>query len=204
MVPWKNMGQSNRSAGNPVQPQAQQGAKGRMCHLSEVASYPFNAIKGSSTSPYPTHSGGGGAWVSLSRPTVLSVGATAWSDHEGNFAMGSRLSPFLPPWQRITSDTFVLEVVRQRYSLPFVWRPPTLSKTPVKTLLPRLQLKRGPLWEEVVFLLKKGDIGTVQLSQGQGGGYSHYFLATKCTGGFRPILKLSGLNTYLRVSKFCM
>ncbi len=42
---------------------------------------------------------------------------------------------------------------------------------------------------------------------GRGGGgarsfYTNYFLATKLTGGFRPILNLSGLNMFLCVSKF--
>ena len=100
----------------------------------------------------------------------------------------------------MTSDTFVLEVVHQGYSLPFVNIPP-LSRIPVKTLLPRLRLKREPLWREVAFLITKGTVETVQLSHDQGGFYSHYFLATKRTGGFRPILNLRGLNMYLHVSK---
>ncbi len=45
---------------------------------------------------------------------------------------------------------------------------------------------------------------TVDLSRDQGVFYSYYFLATKRTGGFCPILKLRGLNTYLRATKFCM
>ena len=47
---------------------------------------------------------------------------------------------------------------------------------------------------------------TVQMSQDQegGGGYPHYFLATKRTGGLRSILNLRGLNSYLLVSKFRM
>ena len=40
--------------------------------------------------------------------------------------------------------------------------------------------------EEVVSLLTKGAVGTFQLSQYQGGFYSHHFLATKHTGGFCP------------------
>ncbi len=39
---------------------------------------------------------------------------------------------------------------------------------------------------------------------GGGGYYSHYFLATKKTGGFRPILNLRGLNAYLLMEKFRM
>ncbi len=59
-------------------------------------------------------------------------------------------------------------------------------------------MKREVLWGEVASFLTKGAVETVQLSQDRGwgggwgwGGYSHYFLATKHTGGFRPILNLS-------------
>ncbi len=37
-----------------------------------------------------------------------------------------------------------------------------------------------------------------------GGGYSHYFLVTKRTGGCHPILNLCGLNSFFRVAKFRM
>ncbi len=61
------------------------------------------------------------------------------------------------------------------------------------------------LWKEVVALLTGGGgWGGVQLSQDQGNFHSHHFLASKRTGGFHPIPHLSGLNTYLRVSKFHM
>ncbi len=121
----------------------------------------------------------------------------------GSFPVGGRLSHFLADWQRITSDRFVLEVVSQGYSLPFVRYPP-LTLSPMETPLPRLLCRRQALWEEVASLLKKGAVETVDLSRDQGGFYSHYFLATKRTGGFRPILNLTGLNTYLRATKFRM
>ena len=37
-----------------------------------------------------------------------------------------------------------------------------------------------------------------------GGGYFHYFLASKKTDGFYSILNLKGLNPFLRVEKFRM
>ncbi len=46
----------------------------------------------------------------------------------------------------------------------------------------------------------RGDI--FYLSLDQGGFYSHYFLATKRTGGFRPTLNVHGLNSFIRVAKF--
>ncbi len=85
--------------------------------------------------------------------TVLDIPGLVWDTQlgivqKGLFPVGGRLSFFLPAWQRITSDKYVLEVVRQGYSLPFV-RPPPLSLSPVETPLPRLQSKRLVLWEDV-------------------------------------------------------
>ncbi len=75
-------------------------------------------------------------------------------------------------------------------SLPFVRPPPPLSLSPVETPLPRLQCKPLALWKEVSPLLTKGAMEIVDLSWDQGGFYSHYFLATKRTFGFHPILNL--------------
>ncbi len=59
----------------------------------------------------------------------------------GFFPVDGRLSFLLPGWERITSDQYVLEGVRQRYSLPFVRSLP-LALTSVETPLPRLQFKQ--------------------------------------------------------------
>ena len=81
-----------------------------------------------------------------------------------------------------------------------------MAREPLEPPLPILPLKREALWTEVQSLLNKGAIEEVPLGkQGGGGGYyTHYFLATKRTGGFRPILKLRGLNAYLLVEEFRM
>ncbi len=50
----------------------------------------------------------------------------------------------------------------------------------------------------------KGAIEELVLGKEGRGFYSHYFLATKKTGGFRPILNLTGLNAYLLIEKFRM
>ncbi len=99
-------------------------------------------------------------------------------------------------------DQFVLEVVRQWYSIPFVKSQP-LALAPVEALLPRLQFKLEDLWEKVLSLNGVGSISKCHRTRG--GGYPHYFLATKCTDGFCPILILSELNTNLRTFvQFCM
>ncbi len=55
-------------------------------------------------------------------------------------SVGGRLSFFLPAWNG--SAQFLLQAVRQGYSLPFV-RGLSLAFTPVETPLPRLQFKQG-------------------------------------------------------------
>ncbi len=65
----------------------------------------------------------------------------------GTFPVGGRLSLFLPAWQQITSDQFILGVVREDYSLPFVSPPPS-ARTPVETPLPHLRVKREALWKK--------------------------------------------------------
>ncbi len=115
--------------------------------------------------------------------------------------MDGRFSLFLPVWQRITSDQFLLEVVRQGYSFPFVGSPPLL-RIPVETPLPGLETKREVLWEEVPPY--QGGYGDCPVVTGPGGCYYHCFMYTNHAGGFHPILNLGGLNTYLCVSKFLM
>ena len=50
----------------------------------------------------------------------------------GSFPVGDRLLFFLPAWERITSDQFVLMVVRQGSALPFV-RSQSLALDPSET-----------------------------------------------------------------------
>ncbi len=107
--------------------------------------------------------------------TLLDIPGLVWDTQlgiaqKGLFPVGGRLSFFLPAWQCITSDQFVLEVIRQGYSwysLPFVM-PPPLSLSPVETPLPKLQCKRLVLWEEVLSLLTKGAVEIVDLSHDRG------------------------------------
>ena len=64
--------------------------------------------------------------------------------------------------------------------------------------------KAQALRQEVATLLEKNAIEKLDQQTQQGGFYSTYFLVTKKDGGFRPILDLRGLNTYLKVLPFHM
>ncbi len=68
-------------------------------------------------------------WDELSGHSWPGVGYMAWNSTERSLPYGRRLSFFLPAWKRVTLDQFVLEVIGQGYSLPFV-RQPSLSLSP--------------------------------------------------------------------------
>ena len=68
-------------------------------------------------------------WDDLSGHSWPGVGYMAWNSTERSIPYGCKLSFFLPAWKRVTLDQFVLEVIGQGYSLPFV-RQPSLSRSP--------------------------------------------------------------------------
>ncbi len=118
--------------------------------------------------------------------------------------MAGRLSHFREAWSKITTDRWMLEIVSNGYALPFSG-PPPMAREPLETALPVTPLKREALWTEVQSLLDKGAVKEIFPGKQQGGGYySHYFLASKRTGGFHPILNLRGLNASLLLEKFRM
>ncbi len=107
-------------------PQVEGGSGAQRCHGKSNGQ--------SSRSVRKQGMGGGGrgeGWVDLSGPTRPSMGSGQYDEKIGHSVGGSRLCLFLPAWQQITSDRFVLEVVQQGYSLPFVGSPFPLSRTPV-------------------------------------------------------------------------
>ena len=88
------------------------------------------------------------------------------------------------------------------YKLQFRRRPPTAGR--VKVTFIRDPAKALALDQELSALLAKGAIEEVDPRRHPGGFYSTYFLVTKKTGGFRPILDLRGLNKFLKVISFHM
>ena len=137
--------------------------------------------------------------------TFLDIPGLVWDSQLGiaqksHFPVGGRLLFFLPAWQRITLDQFVLKEVSQLF--PPLFEAPPLLLSSMETPLSRLQCKRQVLWEEVSSLLTKGAVGKVDMSRDQAGFYSHNFLATMQTGRFHPILNPRGLKMFLHVAKF--
>ena len=122
---------------------------------SLIRGLPLSAIEGSSPShpPIPPTLGGGDGWISLSRPT-----RPAWNQQLAkamiyNFSVGTGSRFSCQPGSGLPQTG--LSWMWSDKGI-FIGRPSILMMTPVKILLPRLQLKRDALWEDVVSLLKKG------------------------------------------------
>ena len=113
--------------------------------------------------------------------------------------VGGRIQLFLTFWHQITSDNWILEVVREGYALEFVGPPP-----PGPVRITPAGAKGSPVRLEVQALLKKKAIEPVDPHRRGGRFYSTFFLRPKKSGGLRPILNLRPLNKHLRAQYFKM
>ena len=114
--------------------------------------------------------------------------------------MGGRLSLFLPQWESITRDPWVLETIHLGYSLEMQETPPGFRG--IRSTITRSGA--SVLSEEVEGLCTKCAAVPVPPDQGWSGYYSSYFLVPKKDGGLRPILNLKQFNNCLRKVKFKM
>ena len=115
--------------------------------------------------------------------------------------LGGRLSHFLPFWQGITTDKWVLSVVQFGYQIDLLSPPPSMS--PRYT---RLRDGEDVLLAEVTEMLAKGAVEVIPPEQQIATGfYSTYFLVPKKDGGIRPILNLKPFNAgYVAKQSFKM
>ena len=115
--------------------------------------------------------------------------------------MGGCLSLAWTSWRDKGAESWVVEVLREGYKIPFHSLPP-LSKDP--RLLPSYSpssIKGRALREELLALESKGALEPAPPSPGF---YSRMFVVTKASGGWRPIIDLSHLNKFVAVSRFKM
>lgn len=112
--------------------------------------------------------------------------------------VGGRLQRFLPVWRLLQVPSAMINVLRDGYILPFSRKPPT-SKVPIYYKAGNLVAVR----EQVLLLEAKQAIRRVP-EPASPGYYSRLFVVPKATGGYRPVIDLSGLSQYLRVPKFRM
>jgi hypothetical protein len=94
-----------------------------------------------------------------------------------------------------------LKVLTQGLSLSFI-RPPPLSKSPRPIVLPRNNIKAQVLLEEIHSLHQKGALEVV--TDGSPGFYSHVFTVPKKSGGYRPVIDLKILNSFIICPHFKM
>ena len=115
--------------------------------------------------------------------------------------VGGRLSLFKEAWGRVTSDKWVLDTISAGYQLEFT-RPPPSTRVFRRTSLPKDPVKKQALLSEVRILLQKGAIERV--SPEEISFMSTFFLTTKKSGEWRPILNLKPLNAFIKPKNFCM
>ena len=116
--------------------------------------------------------------------------------------VGGRLSHFLDQWALITSDKWVLSILRRGLELQFLEQPP-LSPVPINLSVTKDSQKNQLLQDEVNILIQKGVLEEVNPSFHLGF-YSRLFLVPKKNGKMRPVLDLSVLNQFLVVPHFKM
>ena len=104
-------------------------------------------------------------------------------------------------WESRGAEPWVVQVLREGYILPF-HSPPPLSSTPIPLPSYSPSSIRGlALVAAVKDLLAKGAIEPASPGPGF---YSCLFVTPKVTGGWRPVIDLSCLNSFIRLSHFCM
>ena len=99
------------------------------------------------------------------------------------------------------ADPWVVQVLRFGYIIPF-HSPPPLSSTliPLPSYTPS-SIRGMALAAAVKDLLSKG---AIEPSSSGPGFYSRLFVTPKVTGGWRPVIDLSFLNRFVRLSHFRM
>ena len=116
--------------------------------------------------------------------------------------VGGCLSVHWRRWQAVGADSWTVSVLRDGYRLPFE-SPPPLTRTPI--LFPAYRPgspQSLALRQEIEKRLAKGALEIVP-DPGPGF-YSRLFLVEKATGGWRPVIDLSTLNTFIRQTPFKM
>ena len=124
----------------------------------------------------------------------------AWLDTLPEIPVAGRLRFFLPQWEKITNDQWVLSTIKEGLKLEFLSIPPFSGVKETHVNVQNLPI----LLQEVKKLLEKSAIEPVPLHDIQRGFYSTIFLVPKKTGDLRPVINLRSLNRYLKKQHFKM
>ncbi|XP_068104139.1 uncharacterized protein [Hyperolius riggenbachi] len=123
------------------------------------------------------------------------------STSDARLKVGGRLSRFYPEWRKITSNQFILDLIKDGYKIRFIKKPPVRF---VKTLMPKDREARMALQELLRDMMDRNVIKEVPPQERNRGFYSRIFLIKKPTGKFRMILNLKPLNPFIVYEKFRM
>ena len=122
--------------------------------------------------------------------------------------VGGRLQRFASEWETVTSDPWVLSVVRGGYRLEFTASPPPFWGIKATTV-PREPAKRAALLQEVEALIRKNAVVAISGPR-RVGHYSSFFLTPKKADPgmnqckWRPIINLKPLNFFISPQPFRM
>lgn len=112
-------------------------------------------------------------------------------------AVGGRISAFKKSWFKISADPWILELVSTRLRLEFY-------STPTQEIVPNNAVLGPSQWaicnEEVEGMIKKRAVVRAETR----GFVSSIFIIPKKSGGFRPVINLKRLNTYVVYRHFKM
>ena len=138
----------------------------------------------------------------ISTPVVTSIRADLPSAEGENLAGNSRagnISRYLENWQKITSNNFILRIIKEGYKIQFDKNPEfpnSVISNPVS------ETKKLALEGEIARHLKSGAISKIQSKNDQL--LSRVFTVPKPNGKVRMIIDLSMLNTQINHVHFKM
>ena len=104
-------------------------------------------------------------------------------------------------WEAWGADARVVQVLRMGYRLPFVSQP-RLSAVPLPLPSYSANSMRGLALSAAVLDLRAKDV--IEPASPDPGFYSQLFVTPKVTGSWRPVIDLSRLNRFVRLSRFRM
>ena len=118
-----------------------------------------------------------------------------------NLPLAGRLQHFLPEWEQITRDPWVLQVV-SGYQIQLLDNP-VQERPSVQN--PHSQTDQIIIDQEVQELLSKGAVHYAQSSPSQEPGFvSFLFVVPRKDGGHRPVINLKPLNSFIPYEHFKM
>ena len=112
------------------------------------------------------------------------------------------LSRQVGAWVELPASDWAVSIIRVGFRLPWKAHKAPLSLSPVSFPPPKDRSAFAAIEAEVASLVRKGAV--VKVDDASPGFYGRIFVVAKSTGGWRPVLDLSTLNTFLTDLSFRM